>query len=117
MKYVNFVTADAEFKGAVVKQTKTHISIDIGNGIATLPLEEGTIQKARAPRAKKANAVKTVRVPRVRTSGPSKKDEAIKIYRDNVDAGKAVIIDMFMANLGMSKAGATTYFYNCKKAI
>ena len=113
MKYVNFVTADAEFKGAVVKQTKTHISIDLGHGVATLPLEEGTIHKARAPKARKASVTiqKATRAPKAGT----KKVEALKIYRDNVAAGKAVVIDMFMANLGMSKAGATTYFYNCKK--
>lgn len=53
--------------------------------------------------------------PRVPTTGSlSKKDQAMSIYR--VEGGnKATCISRFMSDLSMSKAGATTYYYNCRK--
>jgi len=47
----------------------------------------------------------------------AKQEEALRIYKENVDAGKAKIIELFMSELDMSKAGATTYFYNTKKKV
>jgi len=45
----------------------------------------------------------------------AKQVEALRIYNENVDEGKAKIVELFMSELDMSKAGATTYFYNMKK--
>lgn len=47
----------------------------------------------------------------------AKQEEAVRIYKENIDAGKAKIIELFMSELDMSKAGATTYFYNTKKKV
>jgi hypothetical protein len=45
----------------------------------------------------------------------AKQVEALRIYNENVADGKSKIIELFMSELDMSKAGATTYFYNMKK--
>lgn len=45
----------------------------------------------------------------------AKQEEAARIYNESKADGKAKIIERFMAELDMSKAGATTYFYNMKK--
>lgn len=45
-----------------------------------------------------------------------KQEAAKKIYEANRGAANSVIIGLFMSQLDMSKAGATTYLYNMKKA-
>jgi len=47
----------------------------------------------------------------------AKQEEALRIYKENIEAGKAKIIELFMSELDMSKAGATTYFYNTKRKV
>lgn len=45
-----------------------------------------------------------------------KKERACQLYRDNViKLDRTALIELFMTELEMSKAGATTYVYNCKK--
>ncbi len=46
-----------------------------------------------------------------------KQEAAKKIYEANRGAENHVIIELFMKQLDMSKAGATTYLYNIKKAM
>jgi hypothetical protein len=45
----------------------------------------------------------------------SKKVLALSIYSTKIAEGKEAVIQSFIQDLAMSKAGATTYFYNCKK--
>jgi len=45
----------------------------------------------------------------------AKQEEAARIYQEVEGGEKKVIIERFMAELDMSKAGATTYFYNMRK--
>lgn len=47
----------------------------------------------------------------------AKQEEAMRIYKENIDEGKKAVIELFMSELDMSKAGATTYFYNTKKKV
>jgi hypothetical protein len=47
----------------------------------------------------------------------AKQVEALRIYNENIFAGKKAIIELFMSELDMSKAGATTYFYNTRKQV
>jgi hypothetical protein len=47
----------------------------------------------------------------------AKQEEAARIYSENKSDGKAKIIELFMSELDMSKAGATTYFYNMRKKL
>lgn len=62
--------------------------------------------------------LKKVRVPR--NSGMSKKDRCLNLYKQNkAEFGddKHKMMELFMKELGLSKAGATTYEYNCRKEI
>jgi hypothetical protein len=64
--------------------------------------------------AKKAKA--TVAVAKEKTKRTNTKTaRALEIYKQHSGDKKAVI-EAFCTELGMSKAGATTYFYNAKKA-
>ena len=45
----------------------------------------------------------------------TKVEMARKIVADNANASRSEIIALFMSQLGMSKAGATTYYYNTTK--
>ena len=45
----------------------------------------------------------------------AKQEEAAQIYAELKGQDKKVIIERFMKDLDMSKAGATTYFYNMRK--
>lgn len=47
-----------------------------------------------------------------------KKKACADLYRKNKDTkSRKEIIELFMKKLDMSKAGATTYFHNCKKEL
>lgn len=46
----------------------------------------------------------------------SKTAKALEIYK-NLKGNKALVIEEYQKTLGMSKAGATTYFYNAKKSV
>lgn len=46
----------------------------------------------------------------------SKMERALHIYKENQFLlSRIAVIGLFMTALGMSKAGATTYYYNCQK--
>jgi len=47
----------------------------------------------------------------------AKQEMALELYKEYIEEGKPKVIDMFMSELDMSKAGATTYFYNTKKKV
>ena len=90
--------------------------------------EELALRKAAAKRGRKiaadviveakakakAAAPKVKRVRAKRGEGPTKQELACKIY-DRLAGDKALVIEAIQAELGMSLAGATTYFYNAKK--
>lgn len=52
-----------------------------------------------------------------RGSGGSKKDKCIALYRSNATMDRKQYIELFVAQLGLSVPGATTYVYNCMKGI
>lgn len=62
-----------------------------------------------------SSSVAPKRVPR--GSGGSKKDRCLFMYNAAEDKTPKVIIEMFMKELDLSKAGATTYEYNCRKGV
>lgn len=70
-------------------------------------------QKRPAPKKRKPTSHKR---PAAAKAG-SKAERALTIYHDIVGKGhgKEVCIQRFQDALDMTKAGATTYFYNCKK--
>lgn len=73
---------------------------------------EAKVAKQAAKAASKG-AVKAKRVSR-RAGGRTKLDQAVEIFRERSGDKAAVIADI-QSKLGMSLAGATTYFYNAKK--
>jgi hypothetical protein len=64
--------------------------------------------KAKVPRAPKAKKA------RKEGSGPTKQDKAVEIFQ-RLSGDKATVIATIQNELGMSLAGATTYYYNAKK--
>ena len=47
----------------------------------------------------------------------SKIEHAIEIVKSNPTASRSDLIAKFMSELGMSKAGATTYYYNATRGV
>lgn len=69
----------------------------------------------KAAKAAKPKAVKAPKAKRAKkTDGPTKQDRAVEIYK-RLNGVKGDVIQMIQAELKMSLAGATTYFYNAKK--
>lgn len=66
---------------------------------------------ASAPKAKPSPAKKNVSTPKVGT----KAERAMEIFTNNPNIGRKMMIGMFMDHLDMTKAGASTYYANCKK--
>lgn len=71
--------------------------------------------KARSAKPKAEKAPKVAKEPRApRSSGPTKADRALEIFK-RLAGDKAAVIAAIKDELSMSDAGATTYFYNAKK--
>lgn len=72
-----------------------------------------------AERTSKKAAVKQIatRTVRVSTKGATKADRAVEIVRNNSKLARVNLITMLQEELGMSKAGATTYYYNSMKKL
>lgn len=70
------------------------------------------VETRKKIRAEKAAA----RPKRARKSagGPTKQDRAVEIFRQ-LNGVKSDVIGKIQSELGMTLAGATTYFYNAKK--
>jgi SprT protein len=63
----------------------------------------------------KAPVKPTVVVPSVVPTTGTKQQRAYALYTAHRDASRATMIQMFMAQLAMTQAGASTYYYNCQK--
>lgn len=61
------------------------------------------------PKVKHTNRVPTLR-------GTSKKDQAQTIFNANPNMARSTMINLFMTEVHLTKSGASTYYYNCKKA-
>lgn len=72
--------------------------------------QKAVAKAARAERKRTATARPVSR----RTGGPTKLVQAVEIFRQQ-GGDKAAVIAEIQFKLGMSLAGATTYFYNAKK--
>lgn len=49
--------------------------------------------------------------------GQSKQDLALQLFREYYGLTRSEMIALFIRELNMTKAGASTYYYNCKKRI
>jgi ribosomal protein L7/L12 len=81
-------------------------------GVAKLQAEAKAKVEAKAakPKAEKAPKVKRAR----KAEGPTKQERAVELYK-RLNGSKVEVIQAIQTELGMSLAGATTYFYNAKK--
>ena len=86
--------------------------VKVKAGRAIMQAEAKAKVEAKAAKAAKPKAVKAKRAPKA--SGPTKQDRAVEIYK-RLSGDKAQVISAIQTELGMSVAGATTYFYNAKK--
>lgn len=68
-------------------------------------------EKAKQPREKKAKRAK-----KTADGGPTKQTRAVDIYK-RLGGDKAAVIQAIQDELGMSVAGATTYYYNARKLV
>jgi len=68
------------------------------------PTRPGISQKAERATATTAS-----------TGGMTKAQQCKAIYDANRTASRAEVIEMFISQVGMTKAGASTYYQNCKK--
>lgn len=90
---------------------------DIKLAKARAKLADEYIAKAKA----KAEAPVKVKAPKAKRArkagaGPSKIDRAVELYKANIKLSKDNMIALLREELDMSLAGATTYYYNAKKA-
>ena len=88
---------------------------DVEREQALAAYKQEFVQRAAKAKPKAEKAPKAPRAKRAkRTEGPTKQDRAVEIYRE-LAGDKATVISAIQERLGMSLAGATTYFYNAKK--
>lgn len=87
--------------------------IDVLAGLAPAEPEK----KSRAKKTEKVEAAKTLKkaVKATRGGGGTKLEMARALYAKANNTSRDEVVAMFMSQLGMTKAGATTYFYNVRK--
>lgn len=73
------------------------------------------VEKKAATKAAKKPATKSKRAKR-ENGQPTKQDRAIEIFK-RLSGAKLDVIAAIQGELGMTPAGATTYYYNAKKAV
>lgn len=127
--FIKWTSKDDEGTFSHVGQVISHkagmiVFQDKMGGEMGVPEDEGTFTKARKPKTwtakRPAPAAKAAPAPKRkrRSSGKAtKKEQAMTLYRDLVEKGhgKDVFIQRLQDVLGMTPAGATTYYYNCKR--
>ena len=87
---------------------------------AEIIAETVTEVKAEEPKAEKPKKEKKAKVVKEKTEkvnkGPSKAELARQIYANAEDKSRKVVTELFIKELGLTAAGASTYYQNCKKA-
>lgn len=107
--------------GVVTDITEKTVSIKTLSGLFTVPHNDGSFEviknagDARAELVDQEEVVAAKPVPS-RKQG-SKIERAVAIARSMPHATQKELIAMFMEQLDMTKAGATTYYYNVKKKL
>jgi hypothetical protein len=106
-------------RGEVIAKSATHYEIrDVKSGfVYGIPksdvITSGAIEGAAIKKAAKKKVATKHTNPKAVKAG-SKIEQAVAIYKSE-NGDRQVVISRIEAELGMSKAGATTYFYNAKK--
>lgn len=103
---VPFTFQDLGVKATIHRTHFSHTELYQRVGTKIVKVERPIEQKAAHTIAPAAN-------PAV-TSGKSKRELCVDIYNANSQLTRGEVIDMFVANAGMTKAGAGTYYQNIK---
>lgn len=78
----------------------------------SMPKATRVVTKAKPAKLKtQPTGAKAVKATKTGT----KLEQAKSLFKANSGLSRAAMIELFMDKLSMSKAGATTYVYNCKK--
>ena len=99
--------SEGDIQTLVVDPSKYGITkVEMGKVVEVTPpaTELTKAVKEKVAKPKKEKATKT----------ESKVDIARKLYTEASDKSRGAMIKVFMDNLGMSKAAASTYYYNVK---
>ena len=81
--------------------------------------EAPKIEKISKKKEKKPTEVKAKKEPKVKEVKEkviSKAELARQIYANAEDKSRKVVTELFIKELGLTAAGASTYYQNCKKA-
>jgi hypothetical protein len=113
---INAVAGGLKTSKAVAESMNVNVAVVTGN-LASLKkndlitVKDGNLSITKAAKSYVVGKAKA----KVTTAGnkTSKKVGAAKIYSEETD--RKVILARFVNELGMSKAGANTYFYSLKK--
>lgn len=102
---------DVDANDLVVDATKYGVTtVEMGKVKSTPESSNGDLMKAVKVKTAKPKKVAADKGPKAE----SKVDLARKLYADSADKSRGAMIAIFQANLGMSKAAASTYYYNIK---
>lgn len=124
--FVKWISSDEEgtfqYVGEITKVDLTENFIefvDNRDSLHHVPLDDGKFELTEKPKNWKVNTGYFVvpkeekKVKKVKKStGPSKKEAARAIFEETKHEGRSSVISCFMNTLNMSKAGASTYYYN-----
>lgn len=110
---IELLVAEAEGDDIAVNHDSAQADID--------KLQKAVKAKVEAkPKAKKAAKPKAEKQPKVakpKGEKGSKVDQARDLYIAATDRSRTAIIELFMQKVGLTKAGASTYYYNLKKQL
>lgn len=123
IEYIKSLTSDRTFSVSDTREsliTMTDVA-DPKFYFTILRNEFDVIQAGKSSHYTIADAqltqVATVVKPQHVPGAGTKMERAIEIYKNMPGATRQQIIDAFVSQLGMTPAGASTYQYNCKKAV
>jgi len=139
-KFIKWTSTDEQgtfsHVGQQLSNNKKGVSMLLADGSQiSFPQGDGTVESVNKPRNWTASVSKDVKPSKIktkRTKGTSvrslekkarkakkgtKKEKALKIVAESFIGGKDATIKRLMDELEMTTAGATTYFYSCKKEL
>ena len=120
--------ADETFYDDEVNEMEMQVSTpEVATAVFNTIVETATeVNEGKAPvieKTAKKKAEKVVKAPKIKAEkpvkepkGPSKAEQARAIYAAAEDKSRAAVTKLFVEQLGLTAAGASTYFQNCKKA-
>ncbi len=111
-----FVCDDADFFGTIVNEQAGVTTINlVTGGVLELPTDEIIAVREGID----ANTtVKSDDEPVITESKKgSKKERAIELFKANPEVTRGTMLSIFMSQLDMSKAGASTYYASIKKDL